>query len=159
MIDATDFGDVSMLRDDPDPGNYVRLKTGGYCVVGTATSAMNPGDAVVVDTGNDDSYKTTTSANATTGAGFVVASRGSGAVQGMQWDYVSAIVNGSPILVRVEGIVLATAASAVSRGDRVGTSTTAGQVQTTTTAAAGLGRALQAASGAGSTFRVLISRS
>lgn len=155
-IDATDFGDVSMLRAEPSPGDYVRTKVGGYCIVGTATSAMNPGDAVVIDTAADDSYKTTTSANATTGGGFVVAGMGTA---GNQWNYTSAISSGALILVRVAGVVLATAASAVSRGDRVGTTTTAGAVGTTTTAAAGLGRALQAAAGALSTFRVLISRS
>lgn len=155
-IDATDFGDLSMLRDEPSPGDYVRVKVGGYCVVGTATSAMNPGDAVVVDTGADDSYKTTTSANATTGGGFVVAGLGT---TNKQWNYTAAIANGSLILVRVVGVVLATAASAITRGDRVGTSTTGGAVQTTTTAAGGIGRALQSATGAGSTFRVLISRS
>jgi hypothetical protein len=154
MIDATDFGDVSQLRDEPD-GSGVRTKVGGYCVIGTATSAMNPGDAVVIDTAADDSYKTTTSANATIGGGFVVAGMGNG----MQWDYVSAIASGKLILIRVAGVVLATASAAITRGDRVGTSTTAGRVATTTTAGAGLGRALQQPTVAGQTFRVLLGRS
>ncbi len=155
MLDATDFGDVSMLRDEPSGDAGVRTKVGGYCVVGTATSAMNPGDAVIVDTAADDSYKTTASANATTAAGFVVAGMG----YGQQWNYTAAIASGQLILVRIAGVVLATASAAITRGDRVGTSTTAGRVATTTTAGAGLGKALQQPTVAGQTFRVLITSS
>lgn len=150
-IDATDFGDVSMLRDEPSPGDYVRIKEGGYCVVGTATSAMNPGDAVVVDSGADDSYKTTTSANATSRGGFAVAGMG----YGQQWDYTSAIANGSKILVRVKGVTLGRASTAITRGARVGTSTTAGQVVTTTTQDASFGVALQTATAQGDRIRIL----
>ena len=155
MLDATDFGDVSMLRDEPSGDAGTRTKVGGYCVVGTATSAMNPGDAVVVDTAADDSYQTTASANATTGAGFVVAGMGNG----MQWNYTAAIASGQLVLIRVLGVVLATASAAITRGDRVGTSTTAGRVATTSTAGAGFGRALQSPTVAGQTFRVLLGRS
>lgn len=152
-LDATDFGDVSMLRDEPSPGDYVRIKEGGYCVVGTATSAMNPGDAVIVDSGADDSYKTTTSASSVAKAGFVVAGIGT---SGEQWDYASAIANGSKILVRVKGVVLGRASTAITRGARVGTSTTAGQVVTTTTQDASLGIALQTATVQADRIRILI---
>lgn len=152
-LDATDFGYVSMLRDEPSPGDYVRYKVGGYCVVGTATSAMNPNDAVIVDSGADDSYKTTTSANSTAGAGYVVASI---ATSGEQWDFSSAIANGSKILVLVKGVVLGTASTAITRGARVGTSTTAGRVVTTTTQDASLGIALQTATTAGNQIRILV---
>jgi len=151
-IDATDFGDVSMLRDEPSPGDYVRIKEGGYCVVGTATSAMNPGDCVIVDAGADDSYKTTTSASSVAKAGFVVAGLGA---TNKQWDYVSAIANGSLILVRVKGVTLGRASAAITRGARVGTSTTAGQVVTTTTQDASLGLALQTATAQGDRIRIL----
>lgn len=152
-LDATDFGYVSMLRDEPSPGDYVRYKVGGYCVVGTATSAMNPGDAVIVDSGADDSYKTTTSANSTSRGGFVVAGIGAA---GQQWDFASAIANGSKILVLVKGVVLGTASAAITRGARVGTSTTAGQVVTTTTQDASFGVALQTATTQGNQIRILV---
>lgn len=153
-IDATDFGYVSMLRDEPDVSNLTYLKIGGYCVHGLATSAMNPGDVVIVDSAADDSYKTTTSANATTVAGYVIA--GLGTTLGMQWDYDSAIVSGQRILILVKGVVLATASAAITRGARVGTSTTAGQVVTTTTQDAAKGLALQTATTAGDRIRVLV---
>lgn len=155
-IDATDFGYVSMLRDEPSPGDNTYLKIGGYCVTGVATSTMTPGNVVIVDSSADDSYKTTTSANSTSVAGFVVAGLGAQGTAGMQWDYVSSIAIGQRILILVKGVVLATASAAISRGARVGTSTTAGQVATTTTQDASKGVALQTASTAGSTIRVLV---
>lgn len=152
-IDATDFGYVSMLRDQPvGDGTYV--KVGGYCVTGLAGSAMTPGDVVIVSTA-DDTYATTTSANSTSVAGYVVAGLGTTG-GGMQWDYDSTIASGQRILILVKGVVLATASAAITRGARVGTSTTAGQVVTTTTQDASKGLALQTATLAGDRIRVLV---
>lgn len=154
-LDATDFGYVSMLRDQPVPGEQTYEKVGGYCVHGLATSAMTPGNVVIVDSAADDSYKTTTSANSTSVAGYVVAGLGTTG-GGMQWDYVTTIASGQRILVLVKGVVLATASAAILRGARVGSSTTAGQVVTTTTQDAARGIALQASTLAGDRIRVLV---
>ena len=149
--DATDFGWVSILRDEPDVQNSTNIKVGGAsCIWGYATSAMAVGDVVVVDTTADYSYTTTTSANATTVAGFVVASLN----PGLDWDFVSAIASGAKILIVKCGRVAATASTAISRGARVGTSTTAGAVVTTTTQDASAGRAVTAATDAGDTIYV-----
>lgn len=152
-LDATALGYSSTLWDEPDPASGgSTIKVGGRCVVGTLVGTANPGDVVVVDTTADDSYSTTTSANATSVAGFVVAG-----LNGSQWDYVSAIVAGQKILVLVEGVVLATASAAIAtRGTLVGTSTTAGRIVTTSTANATIGRTLQVAAGAASQIRVLV---
>lgn len=151
-LDATDFGYVSIPRDEPSPGDSTNIKVGGYCIVGTSGSTMNPGDALIVSTAADDTYLTTTSANATGIAGFVVASL----PRGMQWDYDSAIASGVKILVVIKGVVRGTASAAITRGDRVGTSTTAGQVATTSTQDGRLGRALQAATAQGDRLRILV---
>jgi uncharacterized protein DUF2190 len=153
-IDATAFGYVSTLWDQPSPADSTNIKVGGYCVWGTATSTMNPNDIVIADSAADDSYKTTTSANSTSVVGYVVA--GWGSVTGGGWDYSSAIASGQKILVLVKGVVLATASAAITRGARVGTSTTAGRVVTTTTQDASKGIALQTASAAGDQIRVLV---
>lgn len=154
-IDATDFGYVSMLRDEPDLKNGTYLKIGGYCVTGVSTSAMTPGNVVIVDSAADDSYKTTTSANATTIAGYVVAGLGTTG-GGMQWDYVTAITSGQRILILVKGVVRGFASAAITRGARVGTSTTAGAVVTTTTQDASKGLALNTATTAGDRIRILV---
>ena len=154
-LDATDFGYVSMLRDEPSPGDSTYVKVGGYCVTGLATSAMTPGNVVIVDTATAGSYKTTTSANATTIAGFVVAGLGTTGAS-MQWDFVSTIASGQRILILVKGVVSAFASTAISIGARVGTSTTAGAVVTTTTQDASRGLALEAATTAGDRIRVLV---
>ncbi len=151
-IDATDFGYVSMLRDEPINEDLTRVKVGGYCVVGVAVGAMVPGNVVVVDTTVDDGYSTTTSANSTSVAGYVVAGD---SVHPNMWDYTSDIVTGQKILVLIKGVVLATTSTSVTRGALVGTSTTAGAVVTTSTANAGAGKALQTAVGAAQ-IRVLV---
>lgn len=157
-IDATDFGYVSTLRDEPDDlAAQTSVKVGGYCYSkGLASSAMNPGDIIVVDTATANSFKTTTSANATTVAGYVVAGLGTGLGAGMQWDYVSAIASGQQILILLKGVVKATASTSISIGARVGTSTTAGRVVTTTTQDASKGLAISAATTAGDTVYVLV---
>jgi|ERR1044071_8279086 hypothetical protein len=152
-LDATDFGYVSILRDEPSPGDQTNVKVGGYCVVGSATSAMTPGDIVIADSSADDSYKTTTSANSTAVVGYVVAGA---TYTTAQWDFVSTISSGEKILVLIKGVVLATASAAITRGARVGTSTTAGQVVTTTTQDASRGIALQTATTQGDRIRVLV---
>lgn len=153
-LDATDFGYVSILRDEPSPGDSTNVKVGGAsCVWGYATSSMNPGDIVIVDTAADYSYKTTTSASQTTVAGFVVAHL----EPGMKWNFSGAIVSGDKILVVKAGRVAAKASTAISRGALVGTSTTAGYVVTTTTQDAGAGRAVTAASTLGDTIYVDVS--
>lgn len=149
-LDATAFGYVTDLWDEND-GTGAFVKVGGFAVWGTAGGAMTPGNAIVVSTAADDTYLTTTSANSVAGAGFVVAGLGT-----YGWDYISAIVSGQKILVLRRGVVLATASAAITRGDRVGTSTTAGRVATTTTQDAALGRALQAATANGDQIRVLV---
>lgn len=154
-IDATDFGYVSMLRDEPSAGDQTYVKVGGYCVTGIATSAMTPGNVVIVDSAADDSYKTTTSASSTSVAGYVVAGLGTTG-GGMQWDYDSTIASGQRILILVKGVVSAFASAAITRGARVGTSTTAGAVVTTTTQDAAKGIALQTATTAGDRIRVLV---
>lgn len=154
-LDATDFGYVSMLRDQPVPGEQTWEKVGGTCVTGVATSAMTPGNIVIVDSTADDSYTTTTSANSTARPLYVVAGLGTTG-GGMQWDYVSTIAIGQRILLLRTGVVLATASAAILRGARVGTSTTAGRVVTTTTQDAAAGVALQAATLAGDQIRVLV---
>ncbi len=144
--DATDFGWVSILRDEPDVQNSTNIKVGGAsCIWGFATSTMSPGNIVIVDTAADFSYTTTTSANATTRAGFVVA----GMNPGQDWDFVSAIAVGQKILICKGGRVAAVASTSITRGARVGTSTTAGAVVTTTTQDAAAGRAVTGASLAG----------
>jgi hypothetical protein len=102
---------------------------------------MSPGAVVIVDTSADYSYTTTASANATTVAGFYVAKMN----PGQQWDFESAAASGDKILIVKCGRVKAIASAAISRGARVGTSTTAGQVVTTTTQDASAGRAVTAA--------------
>ena len=149
--DATDFGWVSILRDEPDVQNSTNIKVGGAsCIWGFATSTMSPGNVVIVDTGADYSYTTTTSANATTVAGFVVASMN----PGQDWDFVSTIASGAKILIVKCGRVAAVASTSITRGARVGTSTTAGAVVTTTTQDASAGRAVTGASLAGDVIYV-----
>jgi hypothetical protein len=153
-LDATAFGYVSNLWDEPSPGDTTNIKVGGFCIWGTATSAMTPGNIVIADSSADDSYKTTTSANSTSVVGYVVA--GWGTVTGSGWDYSSTIASGQKILILIKGVVLATASAAITRGARVGTSTTAGQVVTTTTQDASKGIALNTATAQGDTIRVLV---
>ncbi len=151
--DATDFGWVSILRDEPDVQNSTNIKVGGAsCVWGYATSTMSPGNVVVTDTSADYSYATTTSADAVTVAGFVVASMNPSL--GQDWDFVSTIASGSKILIVKCGRVAAVASTSITRGARVGTSTTAGAVVTTTTQDAAAGKAVTAATLAGDVIYV-----
>lgn len=145
-LDVTNFGYVSILIDEPDLDNSAATKVGGAsCVWGYATSSMNPNDVVIHDTSADLSYTTTTSASATTVAGFYIAKLN----PGRQWDFSNAAASGDTILVLKAGRVKATASTSISRGARVGTSTTAGAVVTTTTQDASAGRAVTAATTAG----------
>ena|SRR6185369_619877 len=150
-LDVTNFGYVSILIDEPDLDNTAPIKVGGAsCVWGYATSAMSPGNVVIHDTSADLSYTTTTSASATTVAGFYIAKLN----PGLQWDFSNAAASGDKILVLKSGRVAAIASTAISRGARVGTSTTAGQVVTTTTQDASAGRAVTAATTQGDTIYV-----
>jgi hypothetical protein len=153
-FDATDFGYVSILRDNADLDNSTNTKVGGAsCIWGFATTTMNMGDAVVIDTTADFSYATTTSASATSGAGFVVAH--TNVLLGPnQWDFQTAAAIGDRILIVKSGRVAATASAAIVRGARVGTSTTAGRVVTTTTQDAALGKAVSASTLAGDTIYI-----
>jgi len=154
MIGATAFGYVSNLWDEPlDLSAGTSEKAGGYCIWGTASSAMTPGNVVIVDSSADLSFKTTTSANSTARPCYVIAGQSSIV---NEWDYSSAIASGAKILVLIKGVVLATASAAILRGARVGTSTTAGQVVTTTTQDASAGVAMTAASAQGDQIYVLV---
>lgn len=150
-FDATDFGYVSILRDNGDLENSTNTKVGGAsCVWGYATSAMSPGAIVIHDTAADFSYTTTASANSTGVAGYYVAKMN----PGLQWDFNSAAVVGDTVLIVKAGRVKATASAAIVRGARVGTSTTAGSVVTTTTQDANGGKAATAATLAGDAIYV-----
>lgn len=150
-FDATDFGYVSILRDNADLENQTNTKVGGAaCVWGYATSAMSPGYVVIHDTSADYSYTTTTSADATTIAGYMVAVMN----PNNQWDFNSAAASGDKVLIVKSGRVKAVASTSISRGARVGTSTTAGQVVTTTTQDASYGRAVTAATTQGDAIYV-----
>lgn len=154
-LDATGFGYVSMLWDEPSPADSTTTKVGGLCVVGTATSAVSLGDIVIVDSAADDSYKTTTSANSTARAGFVVA--GLNTVTAGGWDFqTTSIASGSKILIGVKGVFNGTSSTTISRGSNVGTSTTAGQVATTSTQDAVIGKTLTASTGAAQSIRILV---
>lgn len=161
-LDATDFGYVSMLRDNPSPADSTTTKVGGYCIIAKATSAMSPGNVVIIDTSAAaasstvyPSVTTTASANSTAGAGFYVASYGT---TPQTWDFTRTAASGDLVLVQVNGIVLATASTSISIGALVGTSTTAGQVVTTSTTNATMGRCLSTATTQGDGVYVLIGR-
>ncbi len=149
-LNATGLGYISILWDEPDVQNSTNTKVGGNCVWGYATSAMSPGNVVIHDTSADYSYTTSASANATTVAGFYVAT----ASPDGGWDFQSAAASGDKILVLKEGRVAATASTSITRGARVGTSTTAGAVVTTTTQDASVGKAVTAATTAGDTIYI-----
>lgn len=149
----TAFGDVSIMWDNPDPGNQTNTKVGGAaCVFGVATTTMSPGMVVIHDSSTNYGYATTASANSTAGAGYFVASLRNGS--GGTWDYDSTAAIGDVVLIRKCGRVKAIASTAISRGARVGTSTTAGQVVTTTTQDASMGRAVTAATTQGDAIYV-----
>jgi hypothetical protein len=156
-IDATDFGYVSTLRDQPkDIVAQTAIREGGYCYGrGFATSAMTPGNVVVVDTAAANSFKTTTSAAATTAVGYVVAGLGT-VMGGQQWDYSSTIASGQQILILLKGVVIGVASTSIAIGARVGTSTTAGAVVTTTTQDTAVGRAISTATTAGDAIYILV---
>ena len=161
-LDATDLGYISMLRDNPSPADNTTTKVGGYCIIAVATSAMSPGDAVVIDTSAAaasatvyPSVKTTTSANATTGAGFYIASFGN---TPQIWDYSRTAASGDLVLVQVNGIAVGTASTSISIGALLGTSTTAGQVVTTSTTNATMGRSLSTATTQGDKVYILVGR-
>lgn len=150
----TAFGDVSIMWDNPERGGaQTNTKTGGAaCVFGVATTVMSPGMIVIHDANTDYGYATTASANSTAGAGYFVATLRNGS--GGTWDYDSNAAIGDVVLIRKSGRVKAIASTAISRGARVGTSTTAGRVVTTTTQDAAMGRAVTAATLAGDAIYV-----
>jgi hypothetical protein len=160
-LDITSFGYTSNLWDNLSPADNTVTKLGGYCIPCLATTAMSPGDAVVIDTAapaSDTAFpsvKTVASANSTAGVGFYYASQGT---TPNQWDSTRTAASGDLVMVQVDGVVKGTASTAISAGALVGTSSTAGQVVTTSTASANLGRALSAASVQGDKIYILVSR-
>ncbi len=149
-LDATGFGYVTILWDEPDVQNSTNFKVGGNCVWGYATSAIPLGGVVIHDTAADYSYKTTTSASQTTVGGYYVAKLN----PGQQWDFQSDAASGDTILVLKEGRVKTIASTSILRGARIGTSTTVGQVVTTTTQDANAGTAVTAATTQGDAIYV-----
>ncbi len=122
-----------------------------------AQVAFLPNQVAVLDTVN--SGPRTTAATLPSGAGV--------APLGVVYDkakttQAGAVVPGSGVNVRLEGVGRVFAASAINPGDRVGIANAAGQVQTQAQAAAGaqpkpiLGIAFRAAQAAGDAIDVLL---
>lgn len=151
-LDLTGFGYVGQLWDERGVGDNAFTTAGGLYIIGTATSAMNIGDLIAIDTTADNSYKTTTTANSPLASGLFLRAFS----PGVEPSPISAVI-GNRIAILVNGVHTMTAAGTINRGDLLVSSTTAGAVIANNSASAGtiVGKALSAAT-VGLTFTARI---